>query len=258
MKKLFIGLSLCRKQVYDRDTGYYHMVGEKYVHTITGFGCFPLMLPPIKEELDIDFVLDNVSGIIFTGSLSNIGSSHYGEIDEDSASIDQDRDLTVFRLLPEAIARGIPILGVCRGLQELNVAFGGSLHRQIHEVPGMLDHREIPGQEDEECYAPVHSVNLVEGGILHKAFSGRAEIGVNSLHTQAINVLGEGLVVEAIAPDGLVEAVRVKEAKGFTLAVQWHPEYHWWDYPDSKCVMDLFFNACREFSEKKTVKIIAV
>ncbi len=252
MKKPLIGLSLCRWQLKDRDEGYYHLVGDKYVRTITGNGCFPLMLPPFKEELDVEFVLDNVSGIIFSGSLSNIEPKHYGVIEEDSDFNDPDRDETVFKLIPAAIERGIPILGVCRGLQELNVVYGGSLHRKVHEVPGMLDHREIPEVDDSVCYAPVHNVRLTEGGLLHRAFDGRSEIKVNSLHSQGINVVGDGLIVEAVAEDGLVEAVRVKDAKGFTLAIQWHPEYHWWEYPDFKRVLDLFFGAAREYQTKKT------
>ncbi|MES2353564.1 MAG: gamma-glutamyl-gamma-aminobutyrate hydrolase family protein [Pseudomonadota bacterium] len=254
MKKPLIALSLCRWQLKDRDEGYYHLVGDKYVRCITGFDCFPLMIPPIKEELDIDFVLDNVSGIMFTGSLSNIDPKHYGVVEEGPDFNDPDRDATVFKLIPAAIERGIPIMGICRGIQELNVVYGGTLHRKVHEVPGMLDHREIPGLEDAECYAPVHSVRFAEGGLLHKAFGGKSEIRVNSLHSQGINELADGLVVEATAEDGLIEAVSVKDAKGFTLAVQWHPEYHWWEYPEFKLVLDLFFDASREYQAKKNLK----
>lgn len=248
MKKPLIGLSLCRWLLKDRDEGWFHLVGEKYIKFITGYGAFPLMVPAIADELDMDFVLDNVSGLIFSGSVSNIHPSNYGAESEDSDFNDRDRDATVFKLMPAAIERGIPIFGVCRGIQEMNVLYGGTLHRNVHEIPGMIDHRELP-EEDEICYAPRHKVSFPEGGILHRA-TGLREMLVNSLHGQGVNKVGDGLNVEAIAEDGLVEALSVKDAKGFTLAVQFHPEYHWWQFPLFDAVNGSFHDAVREYHEK--------
>ncbi|MES2355135.1 MAG: gamma-glutamyl-gamma-aminobutyrate hydrolase family protein [Pseudomonadota bacterium] len=251
MKKPLIGVSLCNWQLMDWDKRHYHLVGDKYIRTITGYGCFPLMVPSMQEDLDIDFALDNMSGFMLTGSLSNIDPKHYGMTVEGPDFTDLERDATVFKLIPGIIERGIPLLGVCRGIQELNVLYGGTLHRKVHEVPGMMDHRETPDVPDEVCYAPSHRVRFTEGGLLHKTFEGKTEIMVNSLHNQGVNVLSDNLVVEAVADDGLVEAVRVKNAKGFTLATQWHPEYHFWEYPDSQRVLKLFFDACREYHAQK-------
>jgi putative glutamine amidotransferase len=249
--KPLIGLSLCRWLLKDRDEGWFHLVGEKYIKVITGYGAFPLAIPAIADDLDIDTVLDRVSGIIFSGSVSNIHPSLYGAKEHDDFNPkdnDKDRDATVLRLMPAAIERGIPIFGVCRGIQEMNVLYGGTLHPKVHELPGMLDHREI-NAPDEICYAPIHGVTFPEGGILHRA-TGVTEMKVNSLHGQGINKVGEGLQVEAVAEDGLVEAISVKGSKGYTLAVQWHPEYHFWQFPLFNAINQSFHDAVREYHEK--------
>ena len=148
----------------DRDEGWYHLVGEKYIRVITNYGALPFAVPALAGDLDIDAVLDNVSGVLFGGSISNIHPRFYGDASEGAGLEDRERDATVFSLMAAAIERGIPVLGICRGIQEMNVLFGGTLHRHVHEVAGRLDHREVDA-EDDVCYAPTHDVMLVEGGV---------------------------------------------------------------------------------------------
>jgi putative glutamine amidotransferase len=245
MRKPLIALSLCRWQLKDRDEGWYHLVGEKYVRVITNYGAFPFAVPALASDIDIDTVLDNVSGVIFGGSISNIHPSFYGD-DSDGAGLeDKDRDATVFPLMAAAIARGIPVLGICRGIQEMNVLYGGTLYRHVHEVEGRLDHRELD-EEDEICYAPIHDITLTKGGVLH-GIHGVTQLRVNSLHGQGIARLGEGLQVEAVAEDGQIEAISVKGAKSFAVAVQWHPEYHSKENPDYDLFMTAFHNAVKAY-----------
>jgi len=189
--------------------------------------------------------LDNVSGVIFGGSISNIHPSFYGENGEAAGLEDKDRDATVFPLMAAAIARGIPVLGICRGIQEMNVLYGGTLHRHVHEVDGRLDHRERD-EEDDICYAPIHGVSLTEGGVLH-GIHGVTQLRVNSLHGQGINRVGEGLQVEAVAEDGQIEAVSVKGAKSFAVGVQWHPEYHSKENPDYDVFISAFHAAVKDY-----------
>lgn len=250
MNKPLIGLSLCRWLLKDRDEGWFHLVGEKYVKVITNYDAFPLAVPALADALDIETVLENVSGLLFGGSVSNIHPSFYGEDHEGAGLADKERDATVLRLMAAAIERGIPVLGICRGIQEMNVLYGGTLHRHVHEVPGRLDHREIPDVGDEVCYAPVHVVKLTEGGVL-QGIHGVTELNVNSLHGQGIDRVGEGLQVEAVAPDGQVEAISVKGSKAFAVGVQWHPEYHSKENPDYDLFIGSFHAAVREYQLNK-------
>lgn len=253
MSKPLIGLPLCRWQLTDRDIGWFHLVGEKYIQAVTGFGAFPLMIPAFGDELDIDTVLDNVSGILFGGSLSNVHPSFYGDDHPGLGLANKPRDATVLRLMRACIDRGIPFLGICRGVQELNVLYGGTLHREVHEVEGRLDHRERKGVPDDVAYGPMHSVELTEGGALHRLI-GEREVQVNSLHGQGIDRLGEGLQVEAISEDGQIEAVSVIGAKAFAVGVQWHPEYRYWEKADYNALIGAFHEAAREYQARKQAK----
>lgn len=250
MSKPLIGLSLCRWLLKDRDEGWFHLVGEKYVKVITNYGAFPLAVPALADELDIDTVLENVSGLLFSGSVSNIHPSFYGDEHPGDGLEDKDRDTTSMRLMAAAIERGVPVLGICRGIQEMNVLFGGTLHRQVHELVGRLDHRENPDVEDDICYAPVHVVKLTEGGVLH-GIHGVTELNVNSLHGQGIDRVGEGLLVEAVATDGQVEAISVKGSKAFAVGVQWHPEYHSRENPDYDLFVRAFHQAVSDYQKQK-------
>jgi putative glutamine amidotransferase len=178
-------------------------------------------------------VLGAVDGLLFTGSPSNVAPSHYGATARPGTELDELRDATALPLLRAASAAGKPLLAICRGFQELNVALGGSLHQHVHEIPGRLDHREPKDVPLEVEYGPAHAIAIAPGGLLAR-LSGLAEAKVNSLHHQGIDRLAPGLSVEAKAPDGQIEAV--SGAKAFLLGVQWHPEWQFARDPLSRAI----------------------
>lgn len=225
-----------------------HTAQLKYVAAVAdGARCAPLIVPALGESSDIGALLDVAGGVMLTGSPSNVHAGLYGEALLDPAlPLDAARDATTLPLIREAIRRGIPLLAICRGFQEVNVALGGSLHQAVHHVAGMADHREQKSHTLEQQYAPSHRVLLDPGGRMAQIL-GVAEIMVNSLHGQGINRLAPSLAVEARADDGLVEAYRVADAIGFTLAVQWHPEWRFAENPDSMKLFAAFGQACTEY-----------
>lgn len=204
----------------------FHGVGEKYIRAVVdAAGALPLLIPALGDEIGYDELLGHVDGILFTGSPSNVEPRHYaGEPSEPGTKHDPERDATTLPLIPRAVDAGVPVLGICRGFQEMNVAFGGTLWQKLQEQPGLLDHREDLSQPLDAQYAPAHEVTLVEGGVL-RGIAGVDRLQVNSLHSQGVRELAPGLTIEARAPDGVVEAFRVDRAPRFALAVQWHPEW---------------------------------
>jgi putative glutamine amidotransferase len=230
----------------------FHVVGEKYARAVLdAAGCLPLLIPSLAEELGLDELLERLDGVMFTGSVSNVEPHHYSGPPSDPGTLhDPARDATTLPLIRKAVATGIPVLGVCRGFQEMNVAFGGSLHQKVHEVEGKADHREDLEQPLDVQYGPAHEVILQAGGQL-RALAGQDRLTVNSLHSQGIERLGEGLAVEAHAPDGLVEAFRVQSAGSFALAVQWHPEWKVMSNPFSRALFAAFGAAAREYFQIK-------
>jgi putative glutamine amidotransferase len=230
----------------------FHGVGEKYVMAIIqGADALPLLLPALGPELDFEALLAQVDGVLFTGSPSNVEPHHYaGPPSAPGTLHDPHRDATTLPLIRRAIDAGVPVLGICRGFQEMNVAFGGTLHQRVQEVPGFMDHRDDESQPLERQYGPAHDVQLVPGGLLH-ALSGAERIRVNSLHSQGVDRLGAGLDVEARAPDGLIEAFRVRDARAFALAVQWHPEWEMRANPLSSSIFGTFGAAAREHATRR-------
>lgn len=224
----------------------YHAAQHKYVDAVViGADCAPMILPSLGPDLDLETMLALCDGIMLTGSASNVHPSYYSEeVLDPSLPQDPARDQTTLPLIRAAVARGIPIIAICRGFQEMNVALGGSLHQAVQNVPGHFDHRENPELGMDEQYGDAHKVKLVEGGMLQRIL-GTREIPVNSLHGQGVNELARGLTVEAVAEDGLVEAFSVKDAPGFTLAVQWHPEWRIARNPHSMKMFGAFGDACR-------------
>lgn len=222
----------------------FHAVGEKYIVAARdGAGAIPLLLPVLETPLEIDEILDAVDGILLTGSPSNVAPRRYGgPAPRDSVLQDERRDATTLPLIRHIVDRGVPLLALCRGFQELNVAYGGTLHQHVEEVEGRLDHREDKHQPLDVQYAPVHDVHLTPGGRL-EAIAGLGTIKVNSLHGQGIDRVGHGLAVEAVAPDGTIEAVRVRNAANFALGVQWHPEWRFWENPFSTALFKAFGQA---------------
>jgi putative glutamine amidotransferase len=203
-----------------------HTVNDEYVTALRdGAGALPLLIPSTDAPLDIRAVLEAVDGLLFTGAPSNVAPCHYGQSARPGTELDEVRDATTLPLLRAAIEKGKPLLAVCRGFQELNVALGGSLHQHVHELPGRLDHREPQDASRDEEYAPAHGVAIIPGGVL-AALSGMTHAMVNSLHHQGVDRLAPVLTVEAVAPDSQIEAVSMPNAKGFLLGVQWHPEWN--------------------------------
>jgi putative glutamine amidotransferase len=171
--------------------------------------------------------------------------SHFGQnVLNPDLPLDPARDALTLKLIRATVNAGVPLLAICRGFQELNVAFGGSLHQAVQAVAEMSDHREVKDLPLETQYAVSHSVQLNVGGQLAKII-GRQQIMVNSLHGQGIDRLGAGLVVEAHAPDGLIEAVRVEAAQTFALGVQWHPEWKVMENPQYLAIFKAFGEACQ-------------
>lgn len=224
----------------------FHVVGQKYILAVAqGAQALPLLVPAISDHLDIDALLAIADGIMLTGSPSNVHPSHFGQdVHNPALPLDLARDALTLKLIKATIAAGVPLLAICRGFQELNVAFGGSLHQAVQEVAGKNDHREEKDLDVDAQYAPVHIVNLVENGKLAKII-GTHKTRVNSLHGQGIDKLGAGLSTEAHAPDGLIEAVAVNNAPTFALGVQWHPEWKVMENPSYLAIFKAFGDACR-------------
>ena len=238
-----VGLPACARQIGIHP---FHVVGDKYMRAVAeAAGGLPLTVPALGAALDFDAVLDRFDGLLFTGSPSNVEPDRYdGPPSEDGTLHDPERDATTLPLIRRAIDRAIPIFCICRGVQELNVALGGSLHQAVHRVAGRIDHRSNGSQPRDVQYGPAHDVTLSAGGLLASLWP-RAEVAVNSLHAQGIDRLAPRLVVEAIAPDGQIEAVRVSDAPSFALGVQWHPEWKVTDDPFSMAIFGAFGEATR-------------
>jgi putative glutamine amidotransferase len=225
-----------------------HTVGEKYIAAIVdGSQALAMLLPALGERQPVDDVLAAVDGLLFTGSYSNVEPHHYrGHPSAPGTLHDAARDATTLPLLRAAIAAGVPVLAVCRGFQEMNVVFGGTLHQSVHAVAGLNDHRENKEDDLDVQYAPSHSITLAPSGLLQRLAGGVDEARVNSLHGQGVERLGAGLTAEAIAPDGLIEAVSVNDARSFALGVQWHPEWKHANDPLSTAIFRAFGDACRD------------
>ena len=220
-----------------------HQANDEYIIAIRdGAGALPLLIPSTDAPLDIAAVLGAVDGLLFTGSPSNVAPSHYGTTARPGTEMDERRDATTLPLLRAAITAGRPLLAICRGFQELNVALGGSLHQHVHEIPGRLDHREPEDVPLEVEYGPAHTIAITPNGLLAR-LCGLADANVNSLHHQGIDRLAPGLRIEATAPDGQIEAVSLDGAKAFLLGVQWHPEWRFARDPLSSAIFAGFGRA---------------
>jgi len=246
-----IGVPTCRKII---DSQPFHVVGEKYLQAlIAGADALPLIIPVMAEHIDIDEVLGQVDGVFLTGSVSNVEPHHYdGDPSEQGTLHDPHRDAAALPLTRRALKAGVPLLAVCRGFQELTVVLGGSLHQKVHEVRGYHTHKEDPNAPLDVQYGPSHEVNLVEGGVLHK-LAGSKNVMVNSLHSQGVEKLPDGVTVEGIADDGLIEAFSVDSVPGFAMAVQWHPEWQVTQNDFSMAIFGAFGNACREYPGQREV-----
>lgn len=240
----------------------FHAVGEKYIAAVEGgAGAMPILLPvprfspeagPFDAQAKIDEILDLCDGIFLPGSHSNVHPKHYGgPTPREGVLLDEQRDALTLDLIRTCVERAVPLFCVCRGFQELNVAFGGSLHQHIHEMPGepgfepRFDHREDKDAPLETQYAAAHDVMLTPGGYFEKLV-GAPAIRVNSLHGQGIARPAERFIIEGRARDGTVEAASIKDAQGFAFGVQWHPEWKYWENPVSQKLYRAFGDAVRK------------
>ncbi len=225
----------------------HHVAGEKYIDAVRDHaGVTPLLVPATATPLSAEEILSWADGLLFTGALSNVYPPHYGVDDwRSDMLLDQQRDDTTLPLIRTAIEAGIPTLFICRGIQELNVALGGTLHQRLHEIEGRFDHREPNSESLDVMYDKVHAVDLTPGGMLQQILNGQSSVQVNSLHHQGIDRLADGLKVEAIAQDGTIEAVSLPSAKSYLLGVQWHPEWKPEETPDCRAILGSFGDAVR-------------
>ncbi|MCP5328267.1 MAG: gamma-glutamyl-gamma-aminobutyrate hydrolase family protein [Sinobacteraceae bacterium] len=225
----------------------FHSVGEKYIEAIVrAADALPVLIPVLPRPLALEEILTVVDGVLFTGSPSNVEPQRYGGEPSAAGTLhDPQRDTTTLALIPAAIAAAIPVLGICRGLQEMNVAFGGTLWQDVGPARGLLRHSEDPGQPLDVQYGPAHEVQLESGSPLREWAGGAERVRVNSVHSQGVRELAPGLRVEARAPDGLVEAFSVAAAPAFAFAVQWHPEWQVMDNDFSRALFAAFGAAAR-------------
>ena len=212
----------------------------------------PMMVPAFGEQIDYDALLSRVDGVMLTGSKSNVHPSLYGgDASEANGPYDEARDATTMPLIRKAIERGVPLLAICRGIQELNVALGGTLATEIQDQPGMWDHRKPNVPERDHMYAIRQPVFVQKDTCIARYLGLSGEVQVNSLHRQAIGQTAPRLRVEATAEDGTIEAVSVIDARNFAVGVQWHPEY--WAETDapSRALFSAFGDAVRDYAAGK-------
>jgi putative glutamine amidotransferase len=232
----------------------FHVAGKKYIDAVRLAGCQPLIVPTSSTaqlSAELDALLDIAHGVFLTGSASNVHPSHFDEaVHNPALPLDTDRDAWTLPLIPRALARGIPLFAICRGFQEANVALGGTLHQAVQEVPGQHDHRGAHGASAEVQYGLAHDILIQPGGVLSSVLDS-PRVKVNSVHGQGVNRLAAGLRVEALAPDGLVEAFSVSDARGFNLCVQWHPEWRAASNVVSMRLFKAFGAACEAFRDRQ-------
>ncbi|MCJ8169408.1 gamma-glutamyl-gamma-aminobutyrate hydrolase family protein [Atopomonas sediminilitoris] len=244
-----IGVTACTSQIGKHP---FHIAGDKYVRAVSlGAGGLPLVIPALSDLLPTAQLLAQLDGLLFTGSPSNVEPHHYkGSPSAEGTQHDPARDATTLPLIRAAIAAGVPVLGICRGFQEMNVAYGGTLHQKVHEVPELMDHREPQDQPLDVQYGPAHDVHVDPGGVM--AGLGLPEtFRVNSIHGQGVDQLAPGLRTEARAPDGLIEAFSIANARTFALGVQWHPEWKVTENPNYLAIFQAFGKACQERASQR-------
>lgn len=237
--------------------GNVHLLNDQYpVHAggsmnstaVSGVAqCMPLLIPADPRLVSVPELMEACDGFVLTGGRPNVHPEEYGEAETAAhGAFDRARDAIVLPLVRACVERGQPFLGICRGFQEVNVAMGGSLYPEIRELPGRMNHRMPPDGTMEEKFALRHEVTVTEGGPFHRVF-GATSVMTNTLHGQGIKIPGARIVIDGHAPDGTPEAIYVKEAAGFTLAVQWHPEWDAANDPVSRPLFSAFGDACRNW-----------
>ena len=211
-------------------------------------GCMPLLIPADPRFVTVEELLERCDGFLLTGGRPNVHPEEYGEDPTEAhGAFDRARDAITLPLVRACVERGQPFFGICRGFQEVNVAMGGTLHPEIRDLPGRMNHRMPPDGTLEEKFALRHVVTLKQGGVFHRIL-GATEVMTNTLHGQGIKTPGKRVVIEGHAPDGTPEAIRVEGAPGFTLSVQWHPEWNAANDPVSRPLFEAFGEAVRDWA----------
>ncbi|MGR3320637.1 MAG: gamma-glutamyl-gamma-aminobutyrate hydrolase family protein [Pseudooceanicola sp.] len=214
-------------------------------------GCMPLLIPADPRFVTVEELLESFDGFVLTGGRPNVHPEEYGETPTDAhGTFDRHRDAISLPLVRACVERGQPFLGICRGFQEVAVAMGSTLHPEIRDLPGRMNHRMPPDGTLEEKFALRHKVSFTEGGVFHKLM-GAPEVMTNTLHGQGVIRAGQRFVVDGTAPDGTAEAAYVEGAAGFTLSVQWHPEYNAAQDPVSRPLFEAFGHAARDWAEAR-------
>ncbi len=199
--------------------------------------CIPLVIPADPRLVSVAELMETCDGFLLTGGRPNVHPEEYGEAETEAhGTFDRARDAITLPLVRACVEQGQPFLGVCRGFQEVNVAMGGTLYPEIRDLPGRMNHRMPPDGTLEEKFALRHTVALTEGGVFERVF-GATEVLTNTLHGQGIKTAGNRIVIDGRAPDGTPEAIYIDGAPGFTLSVQWHPE---WDAANDPVSRPLF------------------
>jgi putative glutamine amidotransferase len=220
--------------------------------------CMPILVPSDPRYVSVSELIEVCDGFVFTGGRPNVHPEEYGEAETEAhGAFDRARDAITLPLIRACVARGQPILGICRGFQEVNVAMGGSLFPEIRDLPGRMNHRMPPDGSLEEKFELRHVVRFTEGGVFHRLM-GATEVMTNTLHGQGIKLAGQNIVVDGHAPDGTPEAIYVQDAPGFTLAVQWHPEWNAAGDPVSRALFSAFGDAARAWSKGRHVQPVQV
>jgi putative glutamine amidotransferase len=231
----------------------FHGNGKQYMDAIAHFtdaSC--CTIPALDSTENALAVLDHVDGVLLTGGTSNIHPRFYQDtLKCEYSFFDEARDRNSFAIIRKALDQGIPMFGICRGIQEINVALGGTLHQELHEIPGKMDHRSNVHDPLPEQFHSAHEININPGGIL-RAIAGADSVMVNSSHMQAIDRLADGLLVEATSEDRTIEAISVKNSPAYSLAVQFHPEWHVSDTPFYMALFQAFSEEVKLFARSRT------
>lgn len=247
--KPLIAVVCCQKQV---DKYSVQSVNEFYLNSVSDFGGIPVLIPAGISEGDVEQLLASVDGVLLPGSHSNVAPEHYGA-DHHEAKQDPGRDALAFHLIRACAEKNIPLFGICRGFQEMNVAMGGTLHPKVHTKSNALDHREPKDDDFAVKYAVSHLLEVCPGGYFANWLQSEKTISVNSLHGQGVEQLAPVLHQEAIAPDGLVEAFSLP-GHSYFIGVQWHPEWFATELFVSKLLFSHFIQAAQHLKELKDGK----
>lgn len=207
--------------------------------------CLPLLVPADPRFLSVEELLETCDGFLLTGGRPNVHPEEYGEPETAAhGAFDRARDAITLPLVRACVERGQPLLGLCRGFQEINVAMGGTLYPEIRDLPGRDNHRMPPDGSLEEKFALRHKVQFTKGGVFH-ALMGAPEVLTNTLHGQGVKQPAPRVVIDGYAEDGTPEALYVRDAPGFSLGVQWHPEWNAANDPVSRPLFCAFGDAVR-------------